>query len=1098
MENDVEIISKESINLNIEDKSLSQGFFSFFLSKKQVLSLCPYKDMLIILMNDSTLMLYEILNSSKKIEIKELDKYKPIEIKILYYQIPYFNKDYLLCICEKNILLLNITSFIIEYNLSLKEKVISSELFVLNNKYFLSILFQYKIILYHLNINNNSKENIPLSFDLYHEFKESNDKIINMKIFYNTNLIHYQTDKKLFFLTFPTKINKNSKELIFDKTENFQNLIPNKDELDDLNKKLESLYDTYKCDKFKYLDNYKNIIIEYSKLNNYFIIAIYNKLFIINSFYDYNKNDIKESEIDIKKGEKYFKILERITKNNLIISIKMIEPYLILISENKIYFYTSFNLNKCIKETNFDPSFDLLFYKPIYLLTNLHLLNYTEDVINFNDDILLKEISKNKKNDLSLNSRPVIYSFYNKDNTLNYICLEKLSVHINLIKKINLLYSNKFLSSLDYNRNNKNGIKQYYNRDLDKLNRKYIEYEVIKLFFDEIEKNNYGNALTIYIDNNMNVIFIIILIAMFIKSQLLNNLIILTFFKYIYQISLDFNNIKINIIENKEKDISVFIKIFFEILMQKRNEIKNNFTPEELKFIAFDNIINEIQLNSINKRINLSINDYNSYIEIVKLMEKKNEEIINFILLENIIFVLNYYSYKISKDYKFLANLFGLIKMSINILDPNIIDLLKENNLNNLILLFYFSKENYEQCFSNIISFFGKSSFDSNDDCESNKINDNNIFDEDLYINKNSEVNTIINTLSEIEKPKSYWFQTYIYLISKIKNKLSKEDFNKNLQWALKENCCKSIDLLLKYKIINNKKVDYDFIDLLNPYGLDAIIHYFSVFSNLKEGKAESNEIINLYSIKIKLLNAENSENKFKQEINETRNKLCKFLIKNKNYDVEKAYERIILDISFCEKEIGILLIKKNDYENGLNKILNIDENDLKENEDYIIELILLILEEIPSFELIKLFIDKLNNIKFTKYSNDCIILQIMKRISCHTDILIELLNTNIFDEFDNSEISDFFLENIFSLEKRIFYNKIEASLIGSQILDYKNILYDKQSESALINYKTICHKCKKNIYEEGDIKGKNEFGVKTNNGKIYHLECFNNLQNKE
>ena len=181
--------------------------------------------------------------------------------------------------------------------------------------------------------------------------------------------------------------------------------------------------------------------------------------------------------------------------------------------------------------------------------------------------------------------------------------------------------------------------------------------------------------------------------------------------------------------------------------MQKRNEIKNNFTPEELKFIAFDNIINEIQLNSINKRINLGINDYNSYIEIVKLMEKKNEEIINFILLENIIFVLNYYSYKISKDYKFLANLFGLIKMSINILDPNIIDLLKENNLNNLILLFYFSKENYEQCFSNIISFFGKSSFDSNDDCESNKINDNNIFDEDLYINKNSEVNTIINTL---------------------------------------------------------------------------------------------------------------------------------------------------------------------------------------------------------------------------------------------------------------------------------------------------------------------------------------------------------------
>ena len=239
-------------------------------------------------------------------------------------------------------------------------------------------------------------------------------------------------------------------------------------------------------------------------------------------------------------------------------------------------------------------------------------------------------------------------------------------------------------------------------------------------------------------------------------------------------------------------------------------------------------------------------------------------------------------------------------------------------------------------------------------------------------------------------------------------------------------------------------------------------------------------------------------ENKFKKEINETRNKLCTFLIKNKNYDVEKAYERILLDISFCEKEIGILLIKKNDYENGLNKILKSDEDDLKENEDYILELILLIIEEMPSFELIKLFIDKLNNIKFIKYSNDFIILEIMKRISEHTDILIEFLNTNIFDEFDNSEISNFFLENIFSLEKKILYNKIEASLIGSQMLDYKNILFDKQSESVLINYKTICHKCKKNIYEEGEIKGKNEYGVKTNNGKIYHLECFNNLQNKE
>jgi hypothetical protein len=67
--------------------------------------------------------------------------------------------------------------------------------------------------------------------------------------------------------------------------------------------------------------------------------------------------------------------------------------------------------------------------------------------------------------------------------------------------------------------------------------------------------------------------------------------------------------------------------------------------------------------------------------------------------------------------------------------------------------------------------------------------------------------------------------------------------------------------------------------------------------------------------------------------------------------------------------------------------------------------------------------------------------------------------------------------------------------------------LFDKQSESALINYKTIWKKCKNCIYDECDIdnkdKNKNiseEFkncGVKTSNGKIYHFECFNSLQIK-
>ena len=1101
MDDNSDLFYKESITLNIEDSS-SQGFFSFFLSKKQVLSLCPYKDMLIILMSDYSIILYEILNKAKKLETKEIEKYKPMEIKILYYQIPLFNKDYILIICENNILLLNITSFIVEYNLNLKDKVYSSELFVLNNIYFLSILSEYKIYLYSLNINK--KEKCLISFDIYQEFPKLNDKIINMKIFPDTNLFFYQTEKKIYFYTFRTKINSNSKEIIFDKKENFQDNIPNKDELNNLNKKIETLYDTYKSDKYKSLDLYKNIIIDYTKLNNYFVFAIYNKLFIIHSFYNINKHDISESNIEVNKGENKLKILDRITKDNIIILIKILEPYLFILCDNKIYVYITFDHNKCIYQTNFDPSFDILLYKPISLFTNLHLLNYSKDVINFNDEILLNEIYKNKKKDESFNSRPIIYSYHNKDYKLNYFCFENFLKHYNLIKDIKVDYASKLLSNLDYNRKNNNENIQYYNRDLDKQNRKYIEYELINLFFEEINKNNLENSLLLYNDNNMNIIFVLIVIKNFIKSELLNNLLILSLFEYIYKVSFDFDKIKITLINNKDdnnKQLSNIIKYFFGTLMLKRNEIKNNFTPEELKYITLDNIKNEIKLNQIKTKLDLNEDDYNNNIEIIKLMEKRNENIIYFILLENIIFILNYYSFIISKDEKFLSNLFGLIKMSINILDENLLDLLKESNLYNLILLFYFSKGSYEQCFDFIIKLYEKAPMNFDNESEKNELLESNVFfDNCIYNYENKKNISITDKLNEEKYPKSYWFQSYIFLIYKIYSKLSEKDFNKKLEWALKENSCKTIDLLLYYNIINNKKVNYSFIDLLNPYGLDPIIHYFSVFSNLKDGKAESNEIINLYSIKIKLLSAENKENQFLKEIDDIRNKLSKFLIKNKNYDVEKAYERIIMDISFCEKEIGILLIKKKEYENGLNKIMDFDND--KNNESDILDLILLIIEEIPSFELVNLIFEKLKNIQLINNTVESIVLQILKRLSNHTDILIDILSTNILDEYDNFEISKFFTENIFLLEKKILYNKIEASLIGSQILDHKNILFDKQSESALINYKTICNKCKNCIYDESEINDKDkniseEFkncGVKTSNGKIYHFECFNNL----
>ena len=116
MLDDSKLFINYSINLNIEDNSTSQSFFSFFSSKNIVLSICPYKTNLILLMSNYSLMNYDLITKTKIFEMKELDKYTPIEIVILYYQISIFNKDYLLVLCENNILLLKITSFIIEYN----------------------------------------------------------------------------------------------------------------------------------------------------------------------------------------------------------------------------------------------------------------------------------------------------------------------------------------------------------------------------------------------------------------------------------------------------------------------------------------------------------------------------------------------------------------------------------------------------------------------------------------------------------------------------------------------------------------------------------------------------------------------------------------------------------------------------------------------------------------------------------------------------------------------------------------------------------------------------------------------------------------------
>ena len=83
--------------------------------------------------------------------------------------------------------------------------------------------------------------------------------------------------------------------------------------------------------------------------------------------------------------------------------------------------------------------------------------------------------------------------------------------------------------------------------------------------------------------------------------------------------------------------------------------------------------------------------------------------------------------------------------MPKNILDPDVINLLKENNLYNLI-----------------ISVYEKAPINKNNNPENNNMDNKILFDEILYINKSKKNNSIFLKFSEGNKSKPNWLQTYI------------------------------------------------------------------------------------------------------------------------------------------------------------------------------------------------------------------------------------------------------------------------------------------------------------------------------------------------
>lgn len=124
-----------------------------------------------------------------------------------------------------------------------------------------------------------------------------------------------------------------------------------------------------------------------------------------------------------------------------------------------------------------------------------------------------------------------------------------------------------------------------------------------------------------------------------------------------------------------------------------------------------------------------------------------------------------------------------------------------------------------------------------------------------LNLNKSQNIKENLQ-LKNIDRIKSQWFIRYINLINLISPKIQKIELMEYMKWALSKNAYKTIDILFENNIISKTKIENDFLDILKPFGIDSVIYYlkFILGNNKIEEPTHQNEIINLYTLKLKLL----------------------------------------------------------------------------------------------------------------------------------------------------------------------------------------------------------------------------------------------------
>jgi len=1133
------LLLKSKTELKLDKFSVNKSFFGFLSSEILPISITLYKTDFFLLLSDSSIIIYDTKNNQKKYEINDCISYSPSQIEILFYNNNKIKKDYILILCETKLVVLNSFKYTIEYEYELNEKANFMKIHSVDDLYLIVVIHKEKISFH--NIVKSTKYNCGFSFYLYYElYTEKRGNIFSRDILLYDNLVALETENNFEFSTFNTKSTNQNKTLIFNKKISFSNDFLTSNELSMLSQNLNSL----KVLKNKELNYYKISQISYSSLSNLFFFCFINKLLVIQSFYDPKIQKFTSIENKLT-------IVDRMIKPNVILFSKVIEPYFFLICESRLYIYLVLDINRCIDTCEIDMSYNFIFCKPTSLLKNLNLLNFEYDLIQYNDVFLINEMKKNPNSSPLTSSRPMVFIYNNIEHTINWIYLCDINKQLKQLKIINAIFASKYLATFSSKQNltilENNDI---FNGNLIKANEKFVLFKCLEIFYTEISKNKFDNAINIVVENKLNYIFIFILLGNIIKSKILKLLIeyYLKYYlsKYIEMFldnDVDFGELKEKSMEEIDKefkkqneyilsliknvriksisDLPFYIKKFLNKFIEKRNVLKLKIPKNERRKISFETIVKIFSIIKNTKEEYLSdIENFDIFSELNDgfIKEKLSEEIIDFCLCENIIFLLNYYAYKISKQEQFSKNLTQMIKGSYNILDNEIIIILNEMKLDEEILLYYYCKENYDKCITSIIEIYNEIDDEKDIDIHQNyEIGKDNLTsnisltsDDSDDGNKSNDSNNDKNNKNlftkKIESTKEKWLDTYINLICKISKKLSQFEFESYLKWALEKNSLRTIDFLFLNKKISNTKLDENFIKLLKSYGVDPIIYYLEKFSHLEGNEAESNEMINLYVIKIKLLSEQNQENEdFKNNILKTRNELASFLIKNQNYNISHAYDKII-QIPFCQREIGIVLIKQSNYEEGIPKIFIDDEDSITKSFENSMKIILLLVENIPEFDLIFILIKKLKNFPFINKEQvlEDLIIKILEKIQNRSNLIIKLLATDIFDDLDSFRLTEYFVTLMNYIQGTKEKYKIEGSLMENKILSELSKLYDLQSNYYEINEKTICSQCKEKIVKNPPIMYKNKEkkdnyvnrGVIGNDYKIYHEECYDYMIN--